>query len=149
VPERSAALQGGAAGPELTVLVVDDDLLVSAGTAAMLEDLGHRVLEASSGNQALDVLQRHGRAIDVVITDHAMPGMTGLELARLLKESHPALPIVLASGYAEIDDAAEFAALPRLAKPFRQSELASAIATARGTPAMAGGNNVVPFVVHA
>jgi signal transduction histidine kinase/ActR/RegA family two-component response regulator len=146
----SAPEQAGpvALGPEMTVLVVDDDLLVAAGTAAMLEDLGHRVLEANSGHQALDALRREGRGIDVVITDQAMPGMTGLELARHIRQSYPLLPVILASGYAEIEDVAEYGVLPRLAKPFRQSELAAVIAAAcgRGGP---GESNVVPLVVHA
>jgi CheY-like chemotaxis protein len=132
----------------MTVLVVDDDLLVAAGTAAMLEDLGHRVLEANSGHQALDALRREGRGIDVVITDHAMPGMTGLELARHIQQVYPLLPVILASGYAEIEDVAEYGVLPRLAKPFRQSELAAVIAAACGRTGP-GESNVVPLIVHA
>jgi CheY-like chemotaxis protein len=117
--------------PELTVLVVDDDLLVSAGTAAMLEDLGHRVVEASSGTQALEALRSGAPRIDVVITDHAMPGMTGLELARRIQETFPRMPIILASGYAEAQELADYGAVPRLAKPFRQSELAAVIYATR------------------
>jgi len=64
-----------------TVLLVDDDALVSDGTAAMLEDLGHAVIEASSGQAALRLLEANP-GVDIVITDHAMPGMTGMELAR-------------------------------------------------------------------
>ena len=63
------------------VLLVDDDFLVISGTAAMLEDMGHRVVEASSGARALDAL-RAGAKVDVVITDYAMPEMTGAQLAR-------------------------------------------------------------------
>ncbi len=149
VPERGATEQDAAAEgePELTVLVVDDDLLVAAGTSAMLEDLGHRVVEASSGAQAIDALRRYEDGIHVVITDHAMPGMTGLELAQHIKQSHPGLPVILASGYADIDDLAEYGPLPRLAKPFRQGELAAAIAAARGTASAA--TNVVPLIAHA
>ncbi len=138
------------AHPELTVLVVDDDMLVAAGTAAMLEDLGHRVVEANSGAQALEALRGLGQAIDVVITDHAMPGMTGLELVQHIQESHPALPVILASGYAEIEYTAGPVLVPRLAKPFRQSELVAAIAAARGTGAGSGlASNVVPLPLHA
>ncbi|WP_346767088.1 response regulator [Enterovirga aerilata] len=145
----AAALDGTPdAGPELTVLVVDDDMLVAAGTAAMLEDLGHRVIEANSGSHALDALRRHEHAIDVVITDHAMPGMTGLELVQRIRASYPSLPVILASGYAEIEDAAEYGALPRLAKPFRQAELAAAIAVASGRAAGRDGN-IVPFQLPA
>ena len=116
-------------GSQLTVLVVDDDALVCTGTAAMLEDLGHRVIEASSGSQALAALEAHSRSVGIVITDHAMPGMTGLELARRIREAHPALAIILASGYADIGEDGD-GELPRLSKPFRQDELAAAIQVA-------------------
>ena len=64
-----------------TVLLVEDDALVLAGTAAMLDDLGHAVVEATSGGAALRILQED-TSIDLVVTDYAMPGMTGMELAR-------------------------------------------------------------------
>ncbi|HUD62687.1 MAG TPA: response regulator [Acetobacteraceae bacterium] len=108
------------------VLVVDDDPLVTASTAAMLEDLGHSVIEALSGPRALDML-RLGANVDVVITDHAMPGMTGTELARQIRQVWPRLPIILATGYAELPNG-EDPGLPRLGKPYVQSELESQIA---------------------
>jgi signal transduction histidine kinase len=117
-------------GPEQSynVLVVDDDSLVAAGTAAMLEDLGHSVLEASSGLEALAVLERE-TSVELVITDHAMPGMTGMELAQRLKERWPGLPVILASGYADIPQNGDgLRNLPRLSKPFLQGQLAEAIA---------------------
>jgi signal transduction histidine kinase len=110
----------------LTVLVVDDDALVRMGTAAMLEDLGHLTIEAASAAQALDIL-RGGNRYDLVITDHAMPGMTGAELARLIFSSFPALPVILASGYAELPDEQELATLGRLTKPFSQHQLKIAL----------------------
>ena len=109
-----------------SVLLVEDDALVMAGTAAMLEDLGHAVVEAASGEAALAIL-RENTAIDLVITDHAMPGMTGLELAERLRAEWPQIPILLASGHAELPQRAGLS-LPRLTKPFRQDELANAIA---------------------
>jgi signal transduction histidine kinase len=111
-----------------TVLLVDDDTLVSDGTAAMLEDLGHAVIVASSGRAALELLETTP-GVDIVITDHAMPGMTGLELARLVRARYPDLPIVLATGYAELPHGLDAdLGLPRLAKPFLQRDLASVIA---------------------
>jgi PleD family two-component response regulator len=83
-------------GRTYRVLVVDDDPLVVASTAAMLEDVGHVVSEALSGVHALDLL-RLGTTVDVVLTDHAMPGMTGSELARRIRQHWPELPIILAS----------------------------------------------------
>jgi CheY-like chemotaxis protein len=111
-----------------TVLVVDDDGLVAKGTAAMLEDLGHTVLEAGSAAEALIVLENE-RLVDLVITDHAMPDMTGMELARRLRNIRPELKVILATGYAELPQTASPPMdLPRLAKPFLQADLARVIA---------------------
>jgi PAS domain S-box-containing protein len=120
-------------GGTLKVLVVDDDALVLMGTAAMLEDLGHTVVEAYSGREALDRLDA-GPDIDLVVTDHMMPGMTGAELAQEIARRRPGMPIVLATGYAELPNG-EGKALPRLAKPFRQEELiACLMSLGLGTP---------------
>jgi len=102
------------------VLVVDDDPIVAAGTAAMLEDLGHRAIEAGSAESALEVLSSQSD-IDFVITDHAMPGMTGTELAERIRHHWPSVPVVLASGYPEVPG--DELGLPRLSKPYRQEEL--------------------------
>jgi signal transduction histidine kinase/ActR/RegA family two-component response regulator len=110
----------------VNILVVDDDPLISSSTAAMLEDLGHIVIESISAASALEIL-RGGSKIDLVVTDHAMPHMTGLELARIIREEWPWIPVILASGYADLESMDNFA-LPRLAKPYHQSELASCIA---------------------
>ncbi len=106
------------------VLVVDDDQMVRAGTAAMLEDLGHLPIEVGSGAEALDVL-RSEPEIDMVITDHAMPSMTGTELAGEIHRIRPDLPVVIATGYA--DAPGETFALPQLDKPYRQRDLAAVI----------------------
>jgi PAS domain S-box-containing protein len=112
----------------LTILAVDDDALVLANTRAMLEDLGHTVIVAYSGDQALERLERTP-AIDLVITDHAMPRMTGSDLAKKIKAHYPDMPIILATGYAELPPDAD-ANLPRLSKPYRQDALAQAVADA-------------------
>jgi PAS domain S-box-containing protein len=113
----------------ITVLAVDDDALVLTNTAAMLEDLGHRCLYSSTAAEALEILQ--GREpIDLVITDQVMPTMTGLQLARAIAAIRPGLPIIIATGYAEIA-AGTSPDLPRLAKPFTQAELAAAITRLR------------------
>jgi hypothetical protein len=122
-------LPAESAAPEsvlpLTVLLVDDDILVLHSTAAMLEDLGHSVFSASSGEEALRLLEQHPDA-DLLITDQAMPRMTGAELAAAAQAVHPQLPIVLASGYAEMSGGAD-SGLTRLAKPFTQRELSAAM----------------------
>jgi CheY-like chemotaxis protein len=110
-------------GP-FNVLVVDDDRLVLQSTTAMLEDLGHRVISVLSGQDALDLITQ-GTSLDLVISDHLMPGMTGLQLAREIRAVWPQLPVLLATGYGEL--AAETdATLPRLTKPFTQGQLARA-----------------------
>ncbi|CDZ46196.1 response regulator [Neorhizobium galegae] len=110
----------------LTVLVVDDDTLVSMGTSAMLEDLGHIATEASSAAAALEILGSD-RKFDLVITDHAMPGMTGAELARRILASYPGLPVILASGYVELHEDHGLSDLPRMMKPFTQEQLQTAV----------------------
>jgi signal transduction histidine kinase len=111
------------------VLIVDDDLLVLTGTAALIEDLGHVAIEVPSASEALAVLAA-GEAIDVIVTDHAMPNMTGLQLAHRVQEQYPGMPIVLATGYAELPaDPAEFG-IVKLAKPCTQTEIAAAMQTA-------------------
>jgi CheY-like chemotaxis protein/two-component sensor histidine kinase len=115
-------------GPALrpcVVLAVDDDSLVLTNTAAMLEDLGHKVLVAASGAEALALLAEH--AVDLVITDYAMPQMTGLELAREIEARRPGLGVVLATGYAELPPG-DGEDIPRLAKPYSQAELARLLA---------------------
>ncbi|MBT2339896.1 MULTISPECIES: hybrid sensor histidine kinase/response regulator [Pseudomonas] len=110
---------------ELLVLVVDDDSLVLTSTRLLIEDLGHRVLCAPSGHQALELYERNPD-IDLVITDMAMPQMDGAQLAKLLRARHPNLPIILATGYAERLEG--FASqLPRLTKPFKQIDLVQII----------------------
>jgi signal transduction histidine kinase len=116
----------------IRILLVDDDVLVSTGTAAILEDLGHEVVEVNSGREAL-ILIGDDPHFDLVITDQAMPGMTGLELAAELRSSYPSLPVVLASGYADLANAtAGSVEVPRLAKPFRQSDISRLIAETCG-----------------
>ena len=123
----------------VTVLVVDDDPLVLMNTAAMLEDLGHTVLEATSAQQALRVLRRSAETVALVITDQMMPGMTGTQLIEALQAEYPSLPVILASGYAELPED-KLSGLVRLGKPFEQIDLARALVTSLRPEAQ-----VVPF----
>ncbi|MDB5511653.1 MAG: chemotaxis protein CheY [Enterovirga sp.] len=118
------AAPSGNASTRLSVLAVDDDALVLMNTVAMLEDLGHEVRAASSGAQALELLDE--ARFDLLVTDHAMPQMTGAQLALQVRTRHAGLPIVLATGYAELPAGLDLD-LPRLSKPFSQAELAKAI----------------------
>ncbi len=105
------------------VLLVDDEELVRLSTADMLADLGYDVVEAASGEQALRVLNE--TPIDLLVTDHLMPGMTGVDLAQEVRRRSPQMPVLLVSGFAEV--CGLDAALPRLVKPFRKDELAAII----------------------
>jgi signal transduction histidine kinase len=118
-----------------TILLVDDDALIALSTVAMLEDLGHHVVEANSGRQALASVE-NGWLPDLVITDHAMPGMTGADLAAQLRSRSPDLPILLATGYAELEGR-QGLDLPRLAKPYTQTQLAHEIARLLAAPTSA------------
>ena len=113
-----------------TILVVDDDPPIAMSTVSLIEDLGHQALEANSGREALDLLER-GESIDLVITDFSMPKMNGGQLALAIRESHPALPILLATGYAELPPGSEID-LPRLSKPYTQTQLEREIARLLG-----------------
>ncbi|QDO96877.1 PAS domain S-box protein [Ferrovibrio terrae] len=124
--EASPAGAAQSATRPLTVLAVDDDRLVLMNTVAMLEEMGHTVLEATSGPQALEILRQHA-TVDLLITDEAMPQMTGLQLAKTVRIERPNLPIILATGYAEVP---RDAMLPKLSKPFFQEDLARAVAAA-------------------
>jgi PAS domain S-box-containing protein len=108
----------------LTVLAVDDDALVLMNTVAMLEDLGHFPLEANSGAEALELLRSN--RVDLVITDQAMPRMSGTQLIDAIRSEWPDMSIVLATGYAELPEGTP-PGVTRLAKPFTLAQVARLI----------------------
>lgn len=112
--------------PAGTVLLVDDEPLVRASTADMLSELGLKVIEAASGKEALAMLAAEAQ-IDLIVTDHLMPMMTGAELAANVRRKRPDLPILLVSGYADL--AGIPPDMPRLEKPFRQADLANSVSS--------------------
>jgi CheY-like chemotaxis protein len=112
--------------PGTPVLLVDDEELVRSGTAEMLIDAGYVVRQASSGRQALAML-REGLHVDALITDYAMPGMTGAQLAHETTRLIPDLPVLMITGFASLNDHS-IVDLPRLPKPFRQADLTDALA---------------------
>jgi signal transduction histidine kinase/CheY-like chemotaxis protein len=107
-----------------TVLLVDDEEFVRATAADMLADLGYGVVEAGSAEQALR-LMGEGLVPNLLVTDHLMPGLTGTELARIVRLQRPTLPVLIVSGYAEVEGIAPD--LPRLPKPFRRADLAASL----------------------
>ncbi|MBV8914471.1 MAG: response regulator [Acetobacteraceae bacterium] len=124
-PRARASMPAAHRVADAAVLLVDDDALVLASTAPMLEDLGYHVLTASSGAEAMDLF-RSGSRIDFVITDQAMPGLTGVQLAAALREVQPGLPVLIATGYAQRHEL-EASGFVLLDKPFGQAALARAI----------------------
>ncbi|MDW5377196.1 PAS domain S-box protein [Halomonas sp. HP20-15] len=108
----------------LKILAVDDDSLVLFSMTAMLEDLGHQVIEASDASEAIEILKQDD-SVDLVITDHAMPKMTGSELAEAIQQRWPHLPLILTSGYTERLQLPAY--LPKLTKPFSQDALKQAL----------------------
>jgi PAS domain S-box-containing protein len=118
--------------PQLThaiALLVDDEELVRASTAYMLAELGYRVIEAASGEEAMQLMAT-GEPFDLLVTDHLMPGINGTDLARVVRTSRPGTAILLVSGYAEREGLDPD--LPRLTKPFRKNELAASLSRLRG-----------------
>ncbi len=133
---RAVPPQGEARVQSLDVLAVDDDHLVLLNLAAMLEDLGHRPIAAASGPEALEKLGKS--RVDVVITDHVMPHMSGLELAHEIARRHGDIPVILATGFAELSPG-EGETMPRLAKPYSQAELDRILCQVCATAELASG----------
>ena len=113
-----------------TILFVDDEEDIVEMRTRMLSHLGYRVLPATSPEQALDYFTKGEDRIDLLITDHTMPRMTGLQLAAEISASNPDLPIILCSGYSEAvtpEEAKQAGVRRFLAKPVDMRLLALAI----------------------
>jgi PAS domain S-box-containing protein len=119
------------------VLAVDDDPLALLNVVAILDDLGHTVFEARSGEQGLAVLEREP-AIELVITDMAMPNMTGVEFYLKARRLYPNLKFLLATEFGEVSGEVE-PMLPRIMKPFWQNDLAKAVEAILASRPSAGG----------
>src|SRR5690606_235268 len=125
-PHATQPIQTSGAESQIRVLVVDDDRLVRRFMAEPLRSLGYQVTEAADGNAALEQLRTD--AYDLLIVDFAMPGMNGVEVARVGRELRPSLRTLIVSGYADTN-ALENAigAQPQLRKPFNVAELQAAV----------------------
>jgi len=119
-PSRRAALS-----PTYVVLAVANDQLACLDTVMMLEDLGHTVFKANSGQQALEMLSREP-AIDLVVADMAMTHMSGLDLCAAAQSLYPSLRFMLTTGSGDASDSDE-PALLRLPRPFLQFDLARTV----------------------
>ena len=129
-----AALPGAEA--QLSILLVDDDELVRVATAEMVRGLGHKVIEATGGAEALEKLAA-GLEVDAIVTDYKMPRLNGAELARRVRKLRPQLPVLIVTGYMGISE--DISDCPHLAKPFNQADIAAALAE------LVQADNVVPL----
>lgn len=130
--EQVESVQQFAEKSDLNVLLVDDDPLVRMGTYSLLEDLGHRVFEAGSAAEALEILNEQGD-IDLIITDQAMPGKTGAALIAEIDKLRPGIPAIIASGYTH-SIAGAGREVATLGKPFTMTQLRNAIENTMGAP---------------
>jgi two-component system response regulator AtoC len=115
------------------VLVVDDEPLVRELIVDVLRAHGHEALVAEAADHALALLGGEGEPVALVLADHGLPGLTGLELLARVRERWPALPAILLSGGADGELRARAAAAGAravLAKPFSPAELTGAVAAA-------------------
>lgn len=110
----------------LRILLVDDEALVRAGTAMMLDELGHSVVEASSGKAGLQILAEDD-AIGVLMTDYHMPDMNGLEFIDHAKKIRSDLLAILMTGYSSEDTRFASSDIFRIEKPFGLDELERAL----------------------
>jgi CheY-like chemotaxis protein len=136
ISEEGYQKRGASNGETGVVLLVDDETQIRSVIAEMLTELGFQVHEASAPEAALSAIQA-GLSPDILVTDHLMPGMTGVELASTVRAIVPDACTLIISGFAEVEslDASEH----WLAKPFVQRDLARALAEIRKHPKAVGG----------
>jgi len=115
------------------ILVVDDEVTVLRVSKAVLARQGYQVTPVEDSTRALELLRTNGLQFDLLLTDHAMPNMTGLELIRAAREVLPDLPIIVATGHLEVGLEADLKSegvLHILQKPYGGGDLAKVVASA-------------------
>jgi CheY-like chemotaxis protein len=111
-----------------TVLLVDDDVAVRQVAAVILGELGFLVIEASGAEQAMEVI-RGSTKVDLLMTDLAMPGLGGVELAHLAKRARPGLKLLYTSAYVRAQGGSKALAHgPLIEKPWMLEQLETVIA---------------------
>jgi nitrogen-specific signal transduction histidine kinase len=123
---RSTVLEAGSG----TVLVVDDEPMVLAFVKEGLKRLGYQVLTAVDGRQACEAYASHWQQVDTVLLDLVMPGLTGLETCRRLRDINPKAKVILSSGYSSGEvarDARSAGAIGFIGKPYSLEELSGAL----------------------
>jgi CheY-like chemotaxis protein len=138
-PQRGRTEYGAPSG---TILVVDDEDALRAVVARILQREGYRVLQASGGNEALELIERLGPP-DLLLTDVRMPGLNGVGLAQALQARYPTVPIIFMSGYSSEELArlgTPITTARLLSKPFAPGELTLGVAAMLSR---AGGSTAV------
>jgi signal transduction histidine kinase len=124
---------------KLRLLLVDDHAEVRCTTAAVLQELGHTVFQAANGAEALNVLREEDCRCELLISDYAMPHLSGTEFLREARALCPDIPALMITGYADADAiSAPLEGVEILLKPFTPSALETAISRAAGRTAIAG-----------
>lgn len=114
---------------ERTILIVDDEEFVRRTTCRILSRAGHQLLEASSSEEALELLAGQPVPVDLLLTDLTMPGIDGLELVRRLRSDQPALRVLFMSGYPEEGRLDQLEDVEFIRKPFTPNELKTKISS--------------------
>ncbi|WP_053227897.1 PAS domain S-box protein [Solirubrobacter soli] len=102
-PDRDAAVRQADEGGSETILIAEDDRAIRTLIQLVLEEDGYTVLSAATPADALELAQRHPVAIDLIVTDMIMPGMSGPELAERIREHRPAIGVLFTSGYSNAE----------------------------------------------
>jgi two-component system cell cycle sensor histidine kinase/response regulator CckA len=125
--DPAADLSTSVSSPLGTILLVEDDPMVSEIVSQLIVSLGYNVLPAASAEEAVLEFQKHQECIDVLLTDHLMPAMDGPELAEVLHQINPEIKVILMSGRPP-DALPEGQTICFLQKPFSRDELACKLA---------------------
>jgi CheY-like chemotaxis protein len=143
VPATSTTTTGAHLGSKgAIILLIDDDSAVREVTSSMLKELGYTVLELGSGGAALDLLDRQGN-VDLVLLDLAMPGMSGVEVARQVQLKYPWLPTLFVTGYADKTVLVDVGDERIIKKPFVGDELTQKVNAALVKAPRSSGRVVV------
>jgi len=118
-----------------TILIAEDERALRRLSATVLRQAGYQTIEASDGQQALDLFTVHGRAIVMVVTDVVMPRMGGIELAKRLRQARPGMPLLFVTGYVDQSEALHEQGTPVLLKPFSPDALLKAVTAALASSA--------------
>jgi two-component system cell cycle sensor histidine kinase/response regulator CckA len=129
-PQTLAPRDGRIISGQGTILVVDDEPLLRRVASKLLQKLGYRVLEAASGQKALEIFQAKMAEIDLVLLDLIMPGMTGLQTLERLRALKPEVPVLMCSGYGDAEDRGLPPGVDFLPKPYPLEILSQRISEA-------------------